>query len=86
MSEEEMLERLKLRRRGNRGVATKYIQEAKQTLQDDFIQRRHLLTVWNTLQDKLKLIVELDYAILNTCPTTEIESEIEESDIVNSRI
>ena len=89
MSGEEALERLKLRRRGNRGVATKYIQEAKQILQGELIdgpQQQRLITVRNTLQEKLKLITELDDAILNTCPTTEIETEIEESETVNARI
>jgi len=40
----------------------KYIQEVEQILQGDSIddtQRRHLLTVHNTLQNKLKLIVQL---------------------------
>ena len=89
MSGEEVLERLKLRRRGNHGVATKYIQEAKQILQGESIdnaQQRRLITVQNTLQEKLKLITELDDAILNMCLTTEIETGIEELETVNARI
>ena len=62
MSEDKKLERFKLRRCGNCRVATKYIQEAKQILQGDSIddtQHWHLLTVQNTLQDKLKLMSDI---------------------------
>ena len=34
----------------------------------------------------MKLLIELDDAILNTCPTTEIETEIEEAETVNAGI
>ena len=85
----EALERLKLRRHGNRGVATKYAQKVKQILEDDAIdsnQQWCLITVQKALQEKLKLLLELDDNILSPCPTTEIKREIEEFENANARI
>ena len=66
----ESVERLRARRRGHRGVATKYVQEAKQILEDDSriadnSQREQLASLQKSLQEKLKLLLKLDEDILN---------------------
>ena len=83
------LERVKVRRRGHRGVATKYTQEARNIADAESIdnsQRERLAMLQVLLQDKLKVLLQLDEDILTTCATEEIEGEIAESDTVNSRI
>ena len=75
------------RRRGHRGVATKYTQEAKNIADAESIdnsQRECLATLQVLLQDKLKVLLQLDEGILTTCATEEIKGEIAESDTVNS--
>ena len=87
----ESVERLRAQRRGHRGVATKYVHEAKQILEDDSriadsSQRERLASLQKSLQEKLKLLLKLDEDILNSCATDDIEAEIEEAETVNSRI
>ena len=85
----EDLERVRAWRRGHRGVATKYTQEAKQILETESIdnsQRERLASLQVLLQDKLKVLLKLDEDILNMFATKEIEREIKELDTVNSRI
>ena len=85
----ESVERLRARRRGHRGVATKYVQEAKHILENDDAdssQRERLVSLQKSLQEKLKLLFKLDEDILNSCTTEEIELDIEEAETVNSRI
>lgn len=85
----ENLERLKKRRRENRGVATKKVQEAKALLEgeskDDSVYVR-IRDIQSSLEEKLKLLKELDETILQVCPTEEIEVDIVEADEANSRI
>ena len=87
----EPVERLRARRRGHRGVATKYIHESQQILEDnsrvaDSSQRERFASLQKSLQEKLKLLFKLDEDILNSCATDDIEVEIEEAETVNSRI
>ena len=87
----ESVERLRARRCGHRGVATKYVHEAKQILEDDSriadsSQRERLASLQKALQEKLKLLLKLDEDILNSCAIDDIEAEIEEAETVNSRI
>ena len=85
----EDLERIRARRHGHRGVATKYTQEAKQIFETESIdnsQRERLASLQVLLQEKLKVLLKLDEDILSTCATEDIEREIKESDTVNSRI
>ena len=85
----EDLERVRARRRGHRGVATKYTQEAKQILETESIdnsQRERLASLQVLLQDKLKVLLKSDEDILSMYATEEIEREIEELDTINSCI
>ena len=88
-AEPKSLDRLKARRRGHRGVATKYVQEAKALFEgesrDDSTFRR-VRTLQNSLEEKLALLKRLDEKILQVCPTDDIEGEILEADETNNRI
>ena len=83
----EDLEQVKARRRGHRGVATKYTQEARNIPDAESIdnsQQERLATLQVLLQEKLEVLLQLDEDILTTCATEEIEGEIADSDTVNS--
>ena len=80
---EAALERLKARRRGHRGVITKYVQEAKslQEIEDlDEKRRLGMGTLSELLKEKSAVLKTLDEEILATCPTNEIEQEIKEAE------
>ena len=87
---EENLDRLKARRRGHRGVATKYAKEVDALIQDSEFnedsRQRRLSVLQTSLEDKVRLLQKLDEDILNACAINDMESEIEEAEIVNSRI
>ena len=77
----EKLERLKLKRRGQRGVVTKLRQEAISLLEADLIETsylRHLSTIQGVLREKQAGLKALDDEITNTCPIDEVEREAEE--------
>ena len=87
----ENLERLKARRRGHRGIATKCSKEVKNLVQGETEssleeRQRRLTTLQGSLEEKLRVLQRLDEEILNACATEEIEAKIEEAETVNSRI
>ncbi|XP_046844784.1 uncharacterized protein LOC124438651 [Xenia sp. Carnegie-2017] len=74
-SEKIKLERLRARRRGHRGVCTKFEKESVELLSqpphDDLVDRSEIIA--QQLQGKLKILRELDEEILNTCNVNEIQ-------------
>ena len=86
----EQLERTKATRRGNRGVITKYINEAKDLLKNgdhsDETTKDRLSTLYDLLAEKLKVVKKFDEEILKSCDVKEIEDEIEQSEVLNSRV
>ncbi len=86
---EENIERLKAKRRGHRGVATKLIQEAKAIIESPEISnlnRSRLKIIDGLLDEKQKMLQGMDEDVLNSCKIDEIEKEIEDSDTIRSRI
>jgi len=89
MSEEakEKLVRLRARRRGHRGVCTKLEKEAIALLQiheETCVERSEVIV--GQLEEKLKVLNEIDEQILNLCEVNEIQTEIEESAEISDRI
>ena len=85
----EALERLKRTRGAHRGVATKYTQEAKVLLETEMIEEkalRRLKVLSDLLQDKARELKEMDDKILASCPTEEIEREVEEAEEIIARV
>ena len=85
----EALERLKRTRGAHRGVATKYTQEAKALLETEMIEEkalRRLKVLSDLLQDKARELKEMDDKILASCPTEEIEREVEEAEEIIARV
>lgn len=80
-------------RAGNRGVMTKLSKEAEellatgqnQIIKDQSCQKR-LRVIAELLGEKLTLVKSLDDEINTKCEVADIENEIEESDIINSRV
>lgn len=75
--------------RAHRGVATKYIQEAKTLLDTEMMEDRalcRLKVLLNLLWEKARELKEMDGRILAVCPTEEIEREVEESEGINARV
>ena len=82
---EENIERLKAKRRGHRGVATKLIQEAKAIIESPEISnlnRSRLKIIDGLLDEKQKILQGMDEDVLNSCKIDEIEKEIEDSDTI----
>ena len=79
----EALERVKKHWSGHRGAVTKYLKEAKHTLDSDAeLDEKRLVKVKvlsNIMKEKLDFLNTLDKEVLVTCPTNDIEREIEES-------
>ena len=87
--EEENIERLKAKRRGHRAVTTKLIHEAKaifETPDVSTLNHSRLKVINNLLTEKEKLLPEMDDQVLAVCKVEEIEKEIEDSDVIRSRI
>ena len=76
-------------RRAHRGVATRYIQEAKtlldtETMEDRALRRLKVLS--DLLREKARELKEMDERVLAVCPTDEIEREVEEAEGINARV
>ena len=73
------LDRLKARRRGHRGVATKYVQEARALVtgesRDELVIAR-IKSLQSLLEEKLEVLKRLNEEILQASPTEAIEGEI----------
>lgn len=85
----EKLERIRATRRGNRGVITRFINEAKQHLQTEEnikTSKDRLNTLHDLLEEKLMVVKQFDQEILELCEIKDIENEIEESEEINSRV
>ena len=78
MSGNEQLNRLKARRRGHRGVVTKVLREATSLMIGELttVIKDRLKTICELLQEKTRVLKELDDEILNISPTEDIEQEI----------
>ena len=80
MSETDV-DRLKAKRRGHRGVTTKFIQEAKSIVENPEIttlNRSRLKILDNLLEEKEKLLRGMDDEMLSLCKVEEIEKEMED--------
>ena len=85
----EKLERLKLKRRGQRGVVTKLCQEANSLLEADSIESsalRRLRTIQGILREKQAGLKTLDEEITDTCPIDEVENETMEAEELSGTI
>jgi len=85
----EALERLKAQRRGQRGIVTKYVQEVKSLLDVEMLNEgsKHRLRILSrSLEEKASVLKVLDEEIIATCPTEDIEWEIQESEEINDKI
>jgi len=80
------ISRLRAKRGGHRRIVTKYSKEAVSLLESDTetnveTKIRRFTTIKDSLQNRLAQITELE-----VCDTTDIEREMEESDVVNARV
>ena len=83
----ENLDRLRAKRGGHRGVCTKLAKKADELLHlpgDVDVDRCEIIR--SLLEEKLKILTEIDEEILGLCDVKDIEQEIEESAEVVSRI
>ena len=82
-------DRAKARYRGQRGVVTKYIQEVKALVDVESIEpgsRRRLNTLSKLLEEKKDILKALDNEIVATCPTKEIQRDVQETEEVYDKI
>ena len=89
MTTTENLDRLKARRRGHRGVATKYVQEARALVTGESRDEPVIIRIKsliNSLGEKLELLKRLEEEILQISPTDAIKGEILEADETNAKI
>ncbi|CAB4026440.1 Hypothetical predicted protein, partial [Paramuricea clavata] len=86
MAEAQSIERKRAIRKANRGVITKYINEANDLLHDEDSDRDRLITIQGLLREKLDYIKRLDSEILEICEIKDIDKEIIESEEINTRV
>ena len=71
----DKLARIKAVRAGNRGVITKLSKEAEWILKEDDVDKGRLQTISGLLDEKLRLIKELDSQVLDLCELKDIEAD-----------
>ena len=82
-------DRAKAQCRGQQGVVTKYIQEVKALVDAESIEpgsQRRLNTLSKLLEEKKDVLKPLDNEIVATCPTEEIERDVQEAKEVYEKI
>lgn len=84
---EESLDRKRAKRRGHRGVVTKYVQEIKAFPEViDDATRRRAGVLRGLLRTKQEVLSRIDEEILDVCATEDIEGEITEADEISAKI
>lgn len=86
MSEAQTIERKRAIRKANRGVITKYINEANDLLKEEEFDQDRLSTIQGLLREKLDYIKRIDSEILEICEIKDIEKEIIEAEEINTRV
>ena len=88
MSGDEQLNCLKASRRGHRGVAIKLMREARSLMEGELTTTNvdRIKSISKVLEEKSKLLKELDDNILSIIPTEDIEEEIIQNDEFNNII
>ena len=82
----EKLLRTRAKRRGNRTVMTKLMNEVDSLLKAEPSDKKRLKAIATSLNEKLNLVKTLDEEIIENCAVEEVEAEIEESDEFNTRV
>ena len=80
------IERLRTKRGGHRGVTTKLVKEAIELLQSTDVDIQRCKVIYSQLEDKMKILNEINEEILGICEVSEIEHEIEEAAVVTDRV
>ena len=86
MTEAQPIERKRAIRTANRGVITRYINEANNILHEEEKDRDRLITIQGMLREELDHIKRLDSEILEICEITDIDKEIKDSEEINTRV
>ncbi|CAB4030844.1 Hypothetical predicted protein [Paramuricea clavata] len=80
------LKRLQMRRQGYRAFVIRLVKEIDEICEAESYDYERIQVIDQHLQDKLKLLNELNESILLLCNVEEITHEIEESEEINDRI
>jgi hypothetical protein len=82
----DKLDRLRAKRGGYRGVCTKLTKETEEIIHTDEIDYDRCEVIRSLLEEKSKILTDIDEEILGICEIASIEYEIEESADVMGRI
>ena len=80
------LKRLQMRQQGYRTFVMRLVKEIDEICEAESYDYERIQVIDQHLQDKLKLLNELNESILLLCDVEEITHEIEESEEINDRI
>ena len=86
MTEAQPIERKRAICTANRGVITRYINEANNILHEEEKDRDRLITIQGMLREKLDYIKRLDSEILEICEIKDVDKEITDSEDINTRV